>query len=402
MPMPKTNSPKNWMRIRATFITVVFRRITLAFVLPLVWLSPLAFSINSYGQEVQSIERAELIERAVARLIEIQEPDGAWPYEGVYRVNRQIPVGYRIGGTAIVCQALLDAPLQDRSGVDAAIRRGVKLILTELEHPLMAVSQANQYDVRVWGHIYGLETFVRLKASGRFADLEDAMQPWIERLIPILLEEQLEDGGWNYASRNQHAPFVTAPALQALLAARANGMTIDAAVFERGVEALLGSRGTNGAFSYSGKTSVSGGGEKLPGSIARNPVSEATLLMLDKGNVQHLQAAIDAFYEHWDELEKRRKKTGTHVAPYGVAPYYFYYGHRYLAQSIELLPEETREREHQRFEAVLRKTMDDDYTWNDRVFDRSRAFGTAMSILALSQTAVPLPTKPTAVRVPGE
>ncbi len=366
-----------------------------------VLLSSISFSVSSFGQDSQAIERAELIERAVARLIEIQEPDGAWPYEGVYRVNRQIPVGYRIGGTAIVCQALLDAPLKDRSGADASIRRGVRLILTELEHPLMAASQENQYDVRVWGHIYGLETLVRLKASGKFADLEEAMQPWIERLIPILVEEQLADGGWNYASRNQHASFVTAPALQALIAARANGMTVDTAVFERGVEALLGSRGANGAFSYSGKPSVRSGGEKLPGSIARNPVSEATLLMLERGNVQHLQAAIDAFYEHWDELEKRRKKTGTHVPPFGVAPYYFYYGHRYLAQSIELLPEEAREREHQRFETVLRKTMDDDFTWNDRVFDRSRAFGTAMSILALSQTAVPLPTKSPAPPAPG-
>lgn len=368
----------------------------LHYALVIAWISALVSGVAALGQEVQEapqLERAALIERAAGRLIEIQEADGAWPYEGVYRVNRQIPVGYRIGGTAIVCMALLDAPLQDRTQADASIRRGVQLILSELEHPLMAVSLENTYDVRVWGHIYGLEALVRLKASGRFGDLEEKMQAWIERLLPILVEEQLPDGGWNYASRNQHAPFVTAPALQALLIARANGMKVDAAVFEHGVEALLGSRGANGAFSYSGKTSVTGGGEKLPGSIARNPISEATLLMLDKGNVQQLQTAIDAFYEHWNELEKRRKKTGTHVPPYGVAPYYFYYGHRYLAQSIELLPADSRAQEYERFEAVLRKTMDEDFTWNDRVFDRSRAFGTAMSILALSRAAVPLPTK---------
>lgn len=345
------------------------------------------------GQDSDSVDSVQLIERSVGRLIEIQEKDGAWPYEGVYRVGGKIPVGYRIGGTAIVCSALLDAPIKDRTKADEAIRRGIKLILKELEHRLMKVSVVNTYDVRVWGHIYALEILVRLKSSGRFTDLDSEVQPWIDKLVPILVKEQLDDGGWNYASRNQQACFVTAPALQALMLARATGIEIEDSVFDRGVKALSASRGENGAFSYSGTTGVMGGREKMPGSIARNAICESTLLMLDQGDTQHLQTAIEAFHEHWDELEKRRKKTGTHVPPYGIAPYYFYYGHRYLAQSIELLPAELHDREYKRFEAVLRKTMDEDNTWNDRVFERSRAFGTAMSVLALSRNAVLLPSK---------
>ncbi len=342
-------------------------------------------------QEPVPLERGELIERAVARLVEIQEEDGAWPYEGVYRVRREIPVGYRIGGTAIVCAALLDAPLKDRTAADEAIRRGVRLMLQELEHPLMETSTVNRYDVRVWGHIYALDTFVRLATSGRFADLDGQTKPWIERLVTSLREEQLEDGGWNYATRDEHATFVTSPALQALLLAKQHGLEVPEDVLERGCKALAASRGENGVFSYSGSTAVMGGEEKLPGSIARNAVCEATLKMLGQGDTARIQVAIDGFHEHWDELEKRRKKTGTHEAPYGIAPYYFYYGHRYIAQAITLLPEESRTREYERFETVLRKTMDADHTWNDRVFDRSRAFGTAMSVLALSREAVPLP-----------
>jgi hypothetical protein len=338
--------------------------------------------------ELDPVDRIELIERAVERLVEIQETDGAWPYEGVYRVGGKIPVGYRVGGTSIVCCALLGAPIKDRQKADEAIRRGVALILTELEHPLMKRSTINRYDVRVWGHIYALELLVRLKTCGRFADLERDAQAWIEKLVPILVEEQLDDGGWNYASRNQHATFVTAPALQALMLAHKQGVEVETSVFDRGLKALTNSRGRNGAFSYSGTTAVMGGGEKIPGSIARNAVCEATLLMFDQGDLQHLQTAIDGFYEHWDELEKRRKKTGTHLPPYGIAPYYFYYGHRYLAQALEMLPAESREKEFERFEVILRKTMDDDHTWNDRVFERSRAFGTAMSILALSRSPV--------------
>jgi hypothetical protein len=346
--------------------------------------------------QVSRSEQEELVELAVRRLIECQEEDGAWPYEGVYRVGGEIPVGYRVGGTAIVCAALLDAPVKDRAPADDAIRRGIRLVLKELEHPLMKVSVENRYDVRIWGHIYALDTLARIRSSARFGDLDGELDPWIPRLVDIVCEEQLADGGWNYASRDKHATFVTAPALQALLLAKNREVEVPDEVFERGVTALLESRGENGAFSYSGKTGVMGGEEKMPGSIARNAVCEATLILLEKGDIGHLQSAIDAFYEHWDELEKRRKKTGTHVPPYGIAPYYFYYGHRYIGQAIDLLPAESRAREHDRLAAILRKTMDDDHTWNDRVFERSRAFGTAMSILALSHDRVPLPSGKTA------
>ena len=51
------------------------------------------------------------VERAVVRLLQLKEGDGdQWPYEGVYREDRgQLPVGYRVGGTAIVCLSLLAA-----------------------------------------------------------------------------------------------------------------------------------------------------------------------------------------------------------------------------------------------------------------------------------------------------
>jgi len=333
-----------------------------------------------------------LIEAAVARLLEMQESDGAWPYEGVYRVQRQIPRGYRVGGTAIVCAALLDAPLPDRFAADAAIRRGVNLILEELEHPLMQPSQENTYDVRVWGHIYALDLFARLMAVERFADLNESLSQKIPWLVQAVESQELPQGGWNYANRNNHASFVTAPALQSLWVAKAQGATISDEVLQRGIAALQSSRGEKGAYTYSGPVRR-GRSDQLPGSIARNVVSETTLLTLGHGDMGRLQAAIDAFHEHWDELEKRRKKTGTHEPPYGVAPYYFYYGHRYLAQGIGYLPLEKQSAEYERFDALLLKTKDEDNTWNDRVFARSAAFGTAMSILALNrQKLVPTPT----------
>ena len=138
--------------------------------------------------------------------------------------------------------------------------------------------------------------------------------------------------------------------------------------------------------------------DTAPGSIARAPVSEATMMLLGDGDPEKLQQCVDAFHEHWDELEKRRKKTGTHLPPHGIAPYYFYYAHRYAALAIRMLPKEAQDAEFKKFTKVLMKTQDDDNTWNDRVFEQSKAYGTSMSLLALCRDSVALP-KPMKVQV---
>ena len=56
-----------------------------------------------------------------------------------------------------------------------------------------------------------------------------------------------------------------------------------------------------------------------------------------------------------------------------------------------MLPAKQQVSEFDKFVPVLLKTKDDDNTWNDRVFEQSKAYGTAMSVLALSRDSVQLP-----------
>ena len=352
----------------------------------------LTFSTQLWAQKENETDK--LIQNALNQLIQIQEADGAWPYEGVYRVNRRIPVGYRIGGTSIVSTALLYATAgnstEENEAVDSAIGRGIEIVLSDLENPLMKPSTANRYDVRVWGHIYALDFFCRLRSTKRFEDQRKQTDAWIPKLVKILRTEQLNDAGWNYATRSRHAAFVTSPAVQAMLLARQQGEDIPDEVFERAKQVLLRSRTQKGAFQYSGV--VTRRPAPLPGSIARSAICELTLVLLGAGDVEQVQDSIDAFHEHWDELEKRRAKTGTHEGPYGIAPYYFYFGHRYIGQALQLLAEEDAATETEKLKSVLMKTKSDEGTWNDRVFARSKAYGTAMSVLALLDN-VPLPDK---------
>lgn len=361
-------------------------------------------------------DRAKLLSTAVAALLEMQEPDGDWPYEGVYRVHNEIPLGYRVGGTAIVAEALLFAAPDD-ARARTAIDRGVAFILGRLDDPLMAPSTKDAYDVRVWGHCYALELFCRLRAARRLGGHAKPAGEWIPRLVRTLVEEQLRDGGWNYADHRRQATFVTAPVVQALLLAKSQGEAVPEAVFAKARRALIRSRYENGAFAYSGfapapepaaatrpagaapATTSSAPASRasgramlaIEGSIARSAICETTLALLGAERSGEIERALDAFYAHWDWLEKRRKQTGTHVPPFMIAPYYFYYGHRYAAQAIELLPAARREAERKRLLEFILRTRDEDGTWNDRVFPRSRNYGTAMVVLALLGPELPLP-----------
>src|SRR5262245_51497493 len=332
---------------------------------------------------------ADLIRQAVADLVTMQEDGGQWPYEGVHRVQGDIPLGYRVGGTALVADTLLHAAPEDKAA-QAAVSRGLDFVLKELQDSRLTPSTKNVYDVRVWGHVCALEFLCHVRAAGVAGERSAVVDEWIGRLVKALLTEELPGGGWNYASRNAAASFVTAPAVQSLLLARSQGEPVPDEVFARARAVLEAGRTPSGAFVYSGNARGKEGDDLLPGSSARSAVCETTLVLLGGGSVADVQAAVDAFHANWDELEKRRQKTGTHEGKYRVAPYYYYYGHRYAAQAIQMLPPERRQKERQRLLDVLLRTRDADGTWNDRVFARSRNYGTAMVLLALLGDKAPL------------
>ena len=148
----------------------------------------LALHQDAAGESAPSIDDAapapardsidEIVCTSQALLLALQ--NGAeWPYEGVYRVRREIPFGYRIGGTAIAADALLrleasgvDEPVPDATkateaseasepanttGTDSAvprrraIDRATAFIISGAAHPDMAHTVTGTYDVRGWG-----------------------------------------------------------------------------------------------------------------------------------------------------------------------------------------------------------------------------------------------------------
>lgn len=323
-----------------------------------------------------------------------------WPYEGVYRVKGEIPVGYRIGGTAITATALLRAPgYAEDAERQAAVDRAVAFVCEGINHPLMSEADYDAgYDVRGWGYCYGLHFLCELKAAGAVTDprkdiVEKAMAFYLSGLQKTEIPEV---GGWNYArppGRDkvaQSSAFMTPAVLQALFAAKALGYEVDPQIVSRALDALERSRTSSGAFAYAGD------GDKVrregvPGAVGRMVISETTLMLAGRSDATRVRGAIDAFIVHWEWLNKRRAQQGTHVAPYGVAPYYFYFAHYYAAQAVEMLPEAERGEYRRRINELLFSVRLEDGTWNDRVFKRTANFGTSMAVMAILMPETPKP-----------
>lgn len=353
-----------------------------------------------------------------------------WPYEGVYRVQRsiegagnvsEIPIGYRVGGTSIAASALIEAQDGKLSKESkAAVERALDFVLEGLGHELMTKDFEQGYDVRGWGHAYALDFLLALRGRALVPDgAKRKVDEAIRGLVAMLHDTEIETGGWNYSrpagSRKANvknprraktasgepgeillsppSTFMTAPTLQVLFEAARQGEKVDAALVERGLKSLEDARLDTGAFQYGTAPARKNGEgfEDVPGAIGRMTVCETTLLLAGRGSVERVKKSIDDFFTHWEWLEKRRKQTGTHIPPYMIAPYYFFYAHRYVAQGIEFLPEAERAEYRAKLYALLWKVREESGGWNDRVFPRSESFGTAMTLLALREPSAQRP-----------
>ncbi|MBI4563525.1 MAG: terpene cyclase/mutase family protein [Planctomycetes bacterium] len=346
-----------------------------------------------------AISKEEAVKIAVQELLKMQEKTGRWSYEAYHQDPQEkggLPYGFQVGGTSIVGEALLLTAPDDKE-VMAAVHRGLAWTLKALEHKKMTPRLKEAYDVRIWGHCYALQFLCRLRGMNKMGEYAEAVKEWIPKLVDTIIKEESPKGGWNYASRRVPASFVTSPMAQALMLAKSQGEAVPDELMQRTLEFLEACRLKDGSFYYGGSTkrpNWDGGG--LPGSAGRAVVSESTLGFMGGSSPERIQFALDNFYRNWRELEKRRAKSGTHTGTYGIAPYYFYYAHRFLAQLIELLPEEKRPAERQRLFHTIMATRDDDGTWCDRyhkVHHRSRNVDTAFVLLAFLAEKAPLPPR---------
>ncbi len=358
------------------------------------------------GKPVDGAEIDSAIQRGIVLLLAEQESlDPAneskreWPYEGVYRAQELpgkppvIPLGYRVGGTSIAAIALIEASAgKPRPEVREALERALGFVLEKLEDPLLNDEFLHGYDVRGWGHAYGLAFLLRARDAqdrargaahgGRHGDPRAGRAPGAHcDLRAGRLELRAQQGPDARRALDVHDRAHAAGPLRGRARRRRRRPrggregARDAGVRAAG----------DGAFQYgtNPEHKTGKGIEEVAGSIGRSPVCEVTLYLAGRGSVERIRSSIEDFFAHWEWLEVRRRQNQTHIPPYMIAPYFYFYAHRYVAQAIEFLPEAERPALRERLTKLLWAVREEDGGWNDRVFPRSENFGTAMTLLAL-------------------
>ena len=361
--------------------------------------------------DVPPLDAAAATKKAIAGVLLLQEDGSQWPYEGVYREDRGIlPVGYRVGGTAITIMGLVAAPGYegDQARV-AAVHRGLEFVLETLDHDRMNDGFIGGYDVRGWGHIFALSCFLHLQDAGLVPEkLTAPVAKKTQWLVRTLCESAIPtSGGWNYSRRagykdptNSASTFMTAPALQALFHAKERGHDVPDDVVEQALTALERARTKVGGYAYGSSSSNLNDKDEAelrfmdlgPSSAARAAACETTLMLAGRGDAARHRAALELFFKHWDDLAVRKSQLGTHIKPYGIAPYYFLFRHLYCAQAIQQVEDAAARAGYRaQMRQILARSVDDNGTWNDRQFGRSAGYGTAMALLTLHMPRLPKP-----------
>jgi tetratricopeptide (TPR) repeat protein len=259
--------------------------------------------------------------------------------------------------------------------VPEPLRKGIEYLLGA------PVNQKKLRGPDLWGNIWTIHAMVRVLQQKNLKTYHDRAKSKITECIGALVENQGPDGGWMYYdfAKSTGASFTGAALLIGLVLAKQEGVQINEQLFQRGLDHLQKMKQSDGVWMY--RTSVP---QKVEGSQGRAGVCELALYMCGKGSKAALQVAVENFFKYRHILEAVKGKKGTHMGTGGTAPYYFLYGHLWLAQAIKKLDAGARDSYLSRLRDLLLKDREDNNSFSDWPLTKSHdIYGSAMGAITL-------------------
>jgi hypothetical protein len=369
------------------------------------------------------------IKRGVDFLLETQLKSGAWGRSEngkYYKIWAPVPGAhhaYRTATTALAVMSLVEAsPLftgEDHEKIEAGIGKAQAWLLKEGSD--LRRSAPDMYDdyfgnalYNVWGHSYGIQAAVVLheRAAGN-TELQEKLKKFIAYHIHRLEQDEFANGGWGYyddpfsdkygnAIQPRRAKlqqptgssisFTTATALLALKDAERLGFKVSEKLTKPAVDSIVRQRYPDFAYAY---------GEYLKyvprmdinrpaGSLGRSQVCNLALRLY--GDKLVTDAVLETWLNRliarngWLSMSRKRNypAQSPHYADFGVAGYFYYYGHFYAARCMEQLPVEKRAFYQDHLANILVPLQEKDGSWWDYIlYDYHQQYGTAMTVSVL-------------------
>ena len=299
-------------------------------------------------------------DRALAFLVASQHPDGSWGSrspDSLFDAQFAAETYYcwQVGAHCLATMALRRAPEtpERRKALDLAVRW---LVSTTM--PL----RGNHWDNdAVWSWLYGTVATTEIAGDARFQN-DDWKLPLAARgkeFVAWLAKNQVPTGGFGYYDDPPYTKvpkwgtsFATSAVVPALGVALALGWLADDAVLARAADYVRKCRLPNGAYEYDlNPIPRIRGGETInnvKGSLGRIQVCNWALHLAKdpETTTDRIRTGVQQFFDHHEFLLVARMRPIPHEAYYQNAGYFYFFGHFYCSQTINLLPMAEREEFH--------------------------------------------------------
>jgi len=348
-------------------------------------------------------ELSDAIDRGVKFLLADQRPDGSWgSAEKTKGLNIYAPPpgahdAFRTAVTSLVIMALIDAAPQqsdeERVVINEAIDRGAAWLDAHLGKLRRATPDALY---NVWGHAYSIEAVLKLhaRAAGN-AVMQKKWKDHAQAQANMLARYSYVGGGWSYYDEvaGSQTPsdaafsFCTATVLISLKQAESIGVEFPERLTKKAIASILRQQRPDFSYNYGEYTRLDPRYHERPGgSLGRSQACNLALRIYGNERItdEVLRTWLDRLYARNGWLSMGRKRPVPHESHFGVAGYFYYYGHWYAAQCIAQLPESERPYFKDHLAHIILPLQERDGCWWDYPFyNYHQQYGTAMAVMTL-------------------
>ena len=357
--------------------------------------APAVCADETAKRPVARVSVDEGIRGGVAFLVKNQNKDGSFGRTSdrrPYQLLCDVPGGHQAfqAATTSLCWLGLD-DVPDEYKTDASRAAQKKCLAWLVSKARVKRARGNQM-YNTWSFAYGLHALSQAYAKTKREDVKAAAQ----EILTALQKYQTPDGGWGYYDFVYKArkpewstSFTTATMVVALKEAERAGLEVPAPVVDRALRNIAKARKPDGSYLYGLylRYAPMHGVNKPQGASLR--VQACNLALHQFGNTikaADVRAGLEMLHKYHYFALAGVGRPRPHESHFAVSGYFYLYGQRYAAQSIQYLPENERERHARKIaEYVLKTRRNDGSFWDYPTYGYHKFYGTGYALMALAR-----------------
>lgn len=336
------------------------------------------------------------IDHGVEYLLKNQNPDGSWGTAGrtkslnIYAPGPGAHLDFTVSVTSLDLLALCRLEVKSE-----AVKKAIKKSTDYLIQNYPAVKRVDgRWVGNTWSHAYIVKAFLTVRDLKFMAEQKETLDKIIQHQIGQLKIYQYLDGGWGYydftyrtsVPSGKSTSFLIGTILIILKEAKDKGFEVDEKMVQRAIGQLKRQRRPDGNFlySYDFKFYTGRSINKTQGSLARIHGCLRALYDWDDPIAKNadFDKCLDNLVKLNGWLDVVRKRPVPHEGWYKIAGYFYYYGHFYATENLQLAKE--KEKHAKSIADILTSKQELTGAWFDfPLYDYGHYYGTAYAVMSL-------------------